>query len=72
MGRFLPEPIQARAKQVARELGIIGFNASNGWLQGWLSGYNIGKSVKLHDEAADINLPEAETKMNGLREKIRP
>ena len=62
--------IQTRAKQVALELSIVGFNASSGWLQGWLSRYNIGKSVKLHDEAVDNDLAEAETKMNVARQKM--
>ena len=42
--------IQARAKRVAQELGLVGFTASNGWFQGWLSRYNLGKSVKIDDE----------------------
>jgi hypothetical protein len=57
-------------KKIARELGIVGFNASNGWLQGWLSRYKISKSVKLYGEAADIDLAEAETKMNVVRQKL--
>ena len=51
-------------------MGIVGFNASNGWLQGWILRYYIGKSVKLHGEAADIDLAEAETKMNVVWQKL--
>ena len=74
-GKRMPLPlsrrlIQSRAKLVANQLGIADFNASNGWFTRWLWRFNIGKSVKLHGEAADIDLVEAEIKMSVIREKL--
>ena len=60
--------IQSRAKLAANQLGIADFNASNGWFTRWLWRFNIGKSVKLHGEAADIDLVEAESKMSVILE----
>jgi hypothetical protein len=57
--------IQSRAKSSIQSIG--NFNASNGWFTRWL--FNICKSVKLHGEAADIDLIEAESKMSVIREK---
>ena len=76
LGKRKPLPlsrgiIQARARRVASELGITDFTASNGWFQGWRRRFNIGKNVKLHGEAADIDLKEAENKMSEIRKKIR-
>jgi Tc5 transposase DNA-binding domain/CENP-B N-terminal DNA-binding domain len=64
--------IQLRAKQVARELGLVDFNASNSWFQGWLSRYNLSKSVKLDDESVDIDLTASETEMSSTNSSDQP
>ncbi len=62
--------IQARAKKEAEDRGIITFQASNGWFRGWLWRFEIGKSVRLNGGAGDLDLAEAETRMNELRRQL--
>ena len=52
--------IQARALYEAKQRGITEFKASDGWFGCWRWQYNVGKSVRLHGEAADVNIEEAE------------
>jgi DDE superfamily endonuclease/Tc5 transposase DNA-binding domain len=75
MGRCKPLPvsrpiIQARARLEAGRKGISNFKASNGWFQRWLKNYNIGASVMLSGEAGDVNLQEAEQKIQELRQTL--
>jgi DDE superfamily endonuclease/Tc5 transposase DNA-binding domain/CENP-B N-terminal DNA-binding domain len=75
-GRCKPLPlsrgiIQARARKIAELLGVIDFTASDGWFRGWRWRYEIGKSVRLHGEAGDVNLIEAEKKMDEIRTTLK-
>ena len=55
--------IQARALHEAKLRGIADFKASDGWLPNWRKRYGIGKSLRLHGEAADVNIQETEPKI---------
>ena len=59
--------IQVRAKREAQLRGISKFKASDGWLARWRWRYGVGKSVRLHGEAADVDLEAAEKEMQSLR-----
>ena len=64
-GRLKPLPlsrglIQARALHEAKLKGIANFKASDGWFLNWRKRFGIGKSLKLHGEAADVNISEIE------------
>jgi hypothetical protein len=58
--------IQARARKIAEKLGVIDFTASDGWFCEWRWRKEKGKSVRLHEEAGDVNLIEAEKKMDEI------
>ena len=62
--------IQARALYEAKQRGITEFKASDGWFGRWRWRYNVGKSVHLHGEAADVNIEEAEREIQVLRQAI--
>ena len=47
------------------------FTASDGWFRGWRWRYEIGKSVRLHGEAGDVNLIEAEKKKEEVRTTLK-
>jgi hypothetical protein len=75
-GRCKPLPlsrgiIQARAKKIAEQLDLNDFTASDGWFRGWRWRYEIGKSVRLHGKAGDVNLIEAEKKMEEVRTTLK-
>jgi hypothetical protein len=55
--------IQARALHEAKLRGIADFKASDGWFRNWRKRYGIGKSLRLHGEAADVNIQETEPKI---------
>ena len=62
--------LKARALFEAKLRGISNFKASDGWVYNWRWRYNIGKSVRLHGEASDVNLEEAEKAIEELRATI--
>ena len=75
-GRCKPLPVTSgvlkmRALQISVRLGIRDFKASNGWLARWKGRYSVGKSVRLHGEASDVDISAAEKPMNELRNKLR-
>ena len=59
--------ISARAILEARNRGHAEFKASNGWFDDWRQRYNVKKSVRLHGEAADINIAAVEPEIETLR-----
>lgn len=72
-GRCKPLPltrdiIQKRALKIADDLRLAGFKASDGWFRNWRGRYGIGKSARLHGEAADVNLIAAEAELNEIRD----
>ena len=79
-GRCKPLPltrqiIRLRAKLIAKELEtqlpqLAKFTASDGWFRSWRWRYSIGKSVRLHGEAGDVDLTAVETEMELLRTKL--
>jgi len=79
-GRCKPLPltrqiIRIRAQLIAKELvtqqpELANFNASEGWFRNWRGRHNIGRSVRLHGEAGDVDLPAVETEMDVLRAKL--
>ena len=62
--------IKARALHEAKLQEIGNFKASDGWLWHWRSRYNIGKSVRLHGEAGEVNLQVAELEMDKFKNSI--
>jgi len=42
-----------------------------GWFSRWRNRFSVGKSVRLHGEASDVDINAAEKPMNDLREKLR-
>ena len=75
MGRCKPLPVsrpilQALARLEAERKVISSFKASNGWFQRWLKKYDIGASVVLSGDAGDVNLQEAEQKIQELRQTL--
>ncbi len=75
LGRCKPLPvsrsiIQARAKLEATKRNIANFKASDGWFARWRNRFNVGHSVNLFGEASDVDLEEAEKKMEDLRREL--
>lgn len=73
--RWKPLPIsrsilQSKALKIAEQLGIKNFKASDGWFGKWRRRLGVGKSVRLHGEAGDVNLVAAENEMNDTRENL--
>lgn len=63
--------IKKRALQEGKRLNINDFRASDGWFRNWRWRLGIGKSVRLHGEAGDVNLEEAEQEMSALRQRLK-
>lgn len=55
---------------MAKSKNNSNFKASNGWFWQWWWRYNIGKSIRLHGEASEVNLVEAEEKKQLMRDAI--
>ena len=62
--------IQARANYEAKVQNISKFSSSDGWFWRWHWRFNIGKSVRLKEEAGGVNLEEAEKDMRVMRDTI--
>ena len=74
-GRCRPLPlsrsiIQARARLEAQRMKISEFKASDGWFARWRKRFNVGDSVALFGEAGDVDMAQAEEKMEQLRNKL--
>ena len=74
-GRCKPLPltravIQEHAKKFAKEMNIHNFMASDGWFSRWRHRHNIGKSVRLLGEAAEVNFEESEVVMSHFRKRL--
>lgn len=63
--------LTARALFEAKLRGCSNFKASNGWFSNWRRRYNIRNSVYLHGEAADIDIPSVEFKIEELRTALQ-
>ena len=71
--RYLPLSrgiIKTRALYEAKRLGISNFKASDGWFWRWRWRYNILNSVRLHGEAGDVDLVEADKKIEVLKSDL--
>ena len=55
--------IKSKALSIAKDLGIQNFRASDGWFRNWRWRKEIGKSVRLHGEAGEVDLDLAELQM---------
>ena len=62
--------IKARAMFKARKQSVLNFQASDGWFWRWRWWFNISNSIRLHGEAGDVDLNEAENKIDELRNEI--
>ena len=62
--------IKARAIHEAKARNIYSFKASDGWFWRWRWRFNVGKSVALHGEAADVDLAEADKEVDKIRSAI--
>ena len=51
-------------------LGADKIHASNGWFYRWRWRFNVTKSVRLHGEAADVDLDASEQEMGRLRAEL--
>lgn len=74
-GRCKPLPltrelIQKRALDFAKDLNLPEFKASDGWFRNWRGRHGIGKSMRLHGEAADVNLIAAEEELGKIRDLL--
>lgn len=75
IGRCKPLPltrelIQNRAKIFATDHNLPEFKASDGWFRNWRGRHGIGKSIRLHGEAADVNLIAPEEEMSKIRDLL--
>ena len=62
--------IKARAIYEAKARNISDFKASDGWFWRWRWRFNVGRSVALHGEAADVDLAEADKEVDRIRRAI--
>ena len=74
-GRFKPLPvscsaIHVRALREAQLRGVNIYKASFKWIEGWRNRFHILNSVRLHGEGGEVNLVEAEKKMEELRDEL--
>ena len=62
--------IKARAIYEAKARNISDFKASDGWFWRWRWRFNVGRSVALHGEAADVDLAKADKEVDRIRSAI--
>ena len=62
--------IKVYAEQVAKSLGEHEFKASNGWWQKLLKRNSIGKSVRLHGEAGDVNPEDIKERIQEIKKML--
>lgn len=61
--------LRTKALQIAGELGITTFTASNGFLQNWARRHGF-VNVALHDASASANVEEAAERMEQIRQQL--
>ena len=59
--------VKEYAEQVAKSLDEHAFKASNGWWQKLMKRNNIGKSVRLHGKAGDVNPEEVRERIQEIK-----
>ena len=55
---------------MAEQMGLVDFKSSDGWFRGWKWRHEIRNSVRLHGEAGDVDLADAEVTMAELRKTL--
>ena len=69
----LPSParlLRAKALEIAEQMVLRDFKASNGWISRFVVRYQL-QMVVLHGEAADVDVAVAESKMTVLRSSLQ-
>ena len=59
--------VKEYAEQMAKPHNEHDFKASNGWWQKLMKRNSIGKSVRLHGEAGDVNHEEVKEKIQDIK-----
>ena len=62
--------VKEYAEQVAKSLGEHSFKASNGWWQKLMKRNSIGKSVRLHGEAGDVNPEDIKERIQEIKKML--
>ncbi len=75
--RHRPKPIpisfgiiKAKAEEVAKNLGETNFKASSGWWEKVRKRNSIGKSIRLHGEAGEIDHQQIKERMDEIRRDL--
>ena len=63
--------VEEYAEQVAKPHNEHDFKASNGWWQKLMKRNSIGKSVRLHGEAGDVNPEEIKERIQDIKKNPR-
>ena len=62
--------IMAKGMEIAEQMGLRDFKASNGWISRFVVRYQL-QMVVLHGEAADVDVAVAESKMTVLGSSLQ-
>ena len=62
--------IKAKAEEVATSLGEIKFKASSGWWEKVRKRNGIGKSVRLHGEAGEVDHDQIKARIDEIRKQL--
>ena len=62
--------IRAKAEEVAKSLGETNFKASSGWWEKVRKRNGIGKSVRLHGEAGEVEHEQIKEKIDEIRKEL--
>ena len=62
--------IKAKAEEMAKSLGETNFKASSGWWEKVRKRNGIGKSVRLHGEAREVDHEQIKSKIDEIRKDL--
>ena len=62
--------IKAKAEEMAKSLGETNFKASSGWWEKVRKRNGIGKSVRLHGEAGEVDHEQIKSKIEEIRKDL--